>query len=478
MSKLHRLQNILFLVVLGLLPFNFRHIFNFDSIKNIEGFREHISFSLFPFDIPLLILILLVGFELWQKHSQSMEVNSATYKLRPHKISQKHVFRIVRNPITYFIIALSVSALISEHKGIALYSSARITQAVLFSSIALFLLDKNTKTVNRAILVVFVSGFFQSIIAIFQFSLQHSLGLKYLGESVIAPEILGVAKFEFAGEKFIRAYGTLPHPNVLGFILLLSLACGIWLLKNNFHKRNCYLRIFLPLGLFSVFSGIILSYSRSIITSTIIFLAVIIFFHKKSILDFYRSLCKKIKINRIFHAPVALVLFFMTLFVLYNLLTPRLCVTHCPGESSTSLRSSYNHLAQKVISKNSLLGIGSGNFVPYLKDHHSQELKSWEFQPVHNVYLLVTSEIGLLGLFSFLILIILAFVRSSLYFKNLKKNPFAILFVLVFLIALVDHYFWTLPQGQLAFWLSLAFFEVSARIERENDLLTDLSKNQ
>ena len=56
-------------------------------------------------------------------------------------------------------------------------------------------------------------------------------------------------------------------------------------------------------------------------------------------------------------------------------------------------------------------------------------------QPVHNIYLLLLSEAGVIGLFMFLWILWRA------------KKHWVIL--IVFFLGLVDHYFLTLQQGQL-----------------------------
>jgi len=53
---------------------------------------------------------------------------------------------------------------------------------------------------------------FQAILEIVQFLSQKSVGLYLLGESHIGPNIYGVAKIVSRGTKYIRAYGTFPHP--------------------------------------------------------------------------------------------------------------------------------------------------------------------------------------------------------------------------------------------------------------------------
>ena len=71
---------------------------------------------------------------------------------------------------------------------------------------------------------IVVGGSFQAIIAIIQFIRQSDLGLRLLGETVLNYDLVGIASFyNLAGERIIRAYGTTPHPNILGAYLFLSI---------------------------------------------------------------------------------------------------------------------------------------------------------------------------------------------------------------------------------------------------------------
>jgi O-antigen ligase len=92
------------------------------------------------------------------------------------------------------------------------------------------------------------------------------------------------------------------------------------------------------------------------------------------------------------------------------------------------------------------IGTGLGNFLielPKIYPHRD----IFFLQPVHNIYLLVLTETGLIGLMIFL---------WGIY-RNLWQKKFNILqcaLCIMLLIGLVDHYPLTLQQGQLLF----AFF--------------------
>lgn len=71
--------------------------------------------------------------------------------------------------------------------------------------------------------IIIFLGVLNSLIGIGQFLLQHSVGLFWLRESLIGPDIPGVAKIIIGGQKYIRIYGLFPHPNILAGFLLLSI---------------------------------------------------------------------------------------------------------------------------------------------------------------------------------------------------------------------------------------------------------------
>ena len=64
------------------------------------------------------------------------------------------------------------------------------------------------------------------------------MGFWFLGESILGPEIPGVAKIVVAGGKILRAYGTFPHPNILAAFLLLGLFSSYYFLFRNRETRD------------------------------------------------------------------------------------------------------------------------------------------------------------------------------------------------------------------------------------------------
>jgi O-antigen ligase len=97
-----------------------------------------------------------------------------------------------------------------------------------------------------------------------------------------------------------------------------------------------------------------------------------------------------------------------------------------------------------------IIGVGINNIYNNL---NIASVKGVNFliQPVHNIFLLVLSETGVIGLVTFLFV----FLKSFLAVIK-KRNIYLLLSLLaITILGMFDHYFLTLQQGQLLFSLVL-----------------------
>ncbi|MDP1883844.1 MAG: O-antigen ligase family protein, partial [Candidatus Moranbacteria bacterium] len=159
----------------------------------------------------------------------------------------------------------------------------------------------------------------------------------------------------------------------------------------------------------------------------------------------------------------------------------------------------YLNVSRGTIFDNPLIGLGAGQFVINMQNYTNQTLLGWQFQPVHNVFLLIWSELGIIGLALFIWMIYKLFhveqfrqkeaIKCSTWnnsqcesykiaknvprlpagrqggtFPNQKEFKIAIQGVLIgfMFIMLFDHYLWDIQQGQIIFWLTLGLL-VSSR---------------
>lgn len=311
-------------------------------------------------------------------------------------------------------------------------------------------------------------GIFQAVIAIAQFLKQGSLGLGLLGESIIGSNMTGVASFYVDGLKIIRAYGVTPHSNILAtylFLAVVSFYFVIFYAKPKHYNSLIYQSMaFMVYGV--MLFGLFFTFSR-----TIIFLFFFNFFARVFLINFVKRfktefLTKKFlkqKILPIFWVTIVATASFA--FLYWPEVSNR--ITLFLEEEAVQLRVFYNEESLK--SSISLFGIGLGDFTGWLMEQNPN-LPSYMYQPVHNIYLLIYSEVGLLGLafcLLFLAGLIYEFIKKT-GLRELKHYSFLLVGVSILFIGLFDHFLLTLQQGRFVLWLSLTLLAIGDIIKAQS----------
>jgi len=426
------MEKILFYLLIFCLPFQTRKV-----LYQWGGdFNEWTSAYLYLTD--LLILLIFLAWAWRKKKERFFKKGLAIGRFQ----------EIIRSPsfwLAAFLIISLISLVQAKNIQLGFYAWFKLLELA-----GLFLyLKYNFKQLfnfERLAQVIVASGLFQSFIAFGQYASQKSLGLRYLFESPLSPETAGVAKIIVEGTKMIRPYGSLPHPNLLAIFIVLSIFCFyfIWLNKKHSFIKNCSLLIIFCLLIFAL--G--LTFSRLIIfTFVSASLIYFVFIFWRTIQTPDKELFKRIT------SVFLLFIVFCSLFIAlaWPEISSRWQISIT--EQSVSLRAFYNQTAFHIIQEHPWLGIGLGNFVWEIREV-LHLLSAWIHQPVHNVYLLITSEIGLIGLIFFLIFIFKTLLSGRGQGSSQRYILLFILFSFLF-IALFDHFFWTLQQGQIMLWLVL-----------------------
>jgi len=129
-------------------------------------------------------------------------------------------------------------------------------------------------------------------------------------------------------------------------------------------------------------------------------------------------------------------------------------------------REFFLNVSRGTFLDNPWLGIGAGQFVSTLSVLNN--IESWQFQPVHNVFLLILNEFGIFVFLGFLFFLIKMFhVEHSVKqaWSNLKNIPdkanelnayFKAILIAFTFIMLFDHYLWDIQQGQIMLWMVFA----------------------
>lgn len=412
MKKASRIENIFFSLLIVFLPAQIgKHFWPNNAF--IKGIRiDYLSPTLLLTD--LLIIGLLVS---WALNKNNKRRISDAFKKR-----NTFVYLLL---IVIFVGANTLSA---TSFPIAIYYWLRFIElAALF----LYLKSSRKKTINFLYRYLPITVIYSSIIAISQFLKRSSIeGFFYwLGERRFSITTPGIAKVEIFGRLNLRPYATFPHPNALaGYILIvLILLTGLIFTKRKSFK---FVKNILPLTFILGLTTLFLTFSLSawIATTTLAILLALLRYKRKAL-------------------PISIVL----IVGLISLIT-----VFPPEKQSISQRLSSAKDAITIIQKRPYLGIGLGNFIPSLANinkENSPLLSPFlHYQPVHNIYLLLTAETGLFGLLFFL-----WFISKTLINTNEKKRlEITLALIGILLIGLVDHYWLTLQQTRLLFTIILA----------------------
>ncbi len=268
-----------------------------------------------------------------------------------------------------------------------------------------------------------------SLLAWFQFISQSSIGgfWYWLGERTFNIVTPSIAKFSILGHEYLRAYSTFPHPNALaGFLLVGALLIILSETKNPENPRSfTAFRMTSKLALTIALLTIPLTFSR-----TAIFLEILLIIY-------------------LFIPKFKKVLIILSLLTLTTYLT-----THY-SQLSTSLTDRMWLIEKSVIAiqKSPIMGLGLGSF-PVFQPHLSSPSFALQFQPVHNIFLLLISELGL----PFSLFITFNVVKKAIRLSTSHLALRAAILVIA-ITGMVDHYWLTIHQNTLLLVLLLALLK-------------------
>ena len=251
------------------------------------------------------------------------------------------------------------------------------------------------------------------------------------------------------GLRWLRAYGSIPQPNVLGGFLCLALpfVAGAFL-----HLPRKYYIIWPLLGALALGGiALLLSFSRAAWLGVLLaaLWAAVLFWQR-------RSAPRRFFARRpVLLALVAIALLIGLVVLLRPALQSRLLLDEPLEQQSVSERVALIEVSAVLIMQHPLLGVGAGN-MPLVELSYPATRAIGE--PVHNLPLLIGTETGVFGLLLWLI------PPLSLLWTTWRKRrvlPPAALAASAALVALLvaaqlDHYLWSLPTSSLFYWLALA----------------------
>jgi O-Antigen ligase len=366
--------------------------------------------------------------------------------------SQKSPLVLINKKSSFFLLLFSFIAFVSILSCPYEKDLSRIFQVLsLFFAFLFFniLIKISKKQVVISILkIICIIAVFEAVLSIYQYFTQTPLGLFKLGEPKLLKNVNTCAIIpSFNGKKWIfelfktdslrlfRAYGTFSHPNILACFFITSILSSTYFWFQDSKLKKIGIGIFIFLQLIALF----LTFSRMAIATIFLIFYGLIFFIK--------NLKSKTKI---LYSFVFLIFFLINITLFFPVLEKRgsFSVSNKFTKNSNQQRITTNMIALKIIKKHYLLGIGFDHF---MKNAHHFNKDYKVTTTVHNIYLLIAAEMGLMAFTCFMGFIFFVFLKL----QNLNDDLLTVLvmvFISYLILGMVDYYFLLTQKGKIMFF--------------------------
>jgi len=289
--------------------------------------------------------------------------------------------------------------------------------------------------------VLFIGAVSESLFGIGQFLSQGTFASSWLGMSGHEVWQAGTSVLKNESGRWLRAYGTFPHPNMLGGYLGVVLVLGIGYFTQS--ALSIKKRLLFEGGGIVILLGLVLTFSRTAWLGIILGITLV---------GFHAWREREPRIQRRFLQVVFALGLAGLVFgsILHEQIFPRFDTATIGQEGSVAERVVSFQDTWTLIGKHPFIGVGVGNStVQLMKENPGRPI--WGIQPAHNVPLVIWSELGLIGLFlcigctaSFL------FSLSKFAIFDLQSAIFIALLPSLFF----DHWLWTSHSGLVFLFLS------------------------
>ena len=405
----------------------------------VTGIRiDYLSPTLYVTDLLLILLVGSVIFR-WVKVLKNSKGQSQKSKIQLK--SKKFIIFLV-----FSFSLLVYNILFASRPLLSLYGFIKLCEYVFLG----FYLAKTIHSkfqLQQITLLFSISAIFESVLAILQYINQGSLnGIFYFfGERTFTGATPGIANASINGALILRPYATFSHPNVLaGYLLVAIILVWSFLLKTN----RLGVRIIAIFSLLVSSIALLLTYSR-----VAILLWVVLLFIQLFRLGFRKV--KTPKLIVIFVVIAASALLFVSFLPLMHDLYFRFMQTSLTDESVVE-RKELLAASWTMIRQHPLVGVGLLNFIPALAPLQKPLPLNLYLQPVHNIFVLVAAETGIIGFGLFIWLLAKTLVRirntpRGTGQESRVKKTFFVMVLVILITGMFDHFWLTLQQGQLLF---------------------------
>jgi hypothetical protein len=308
------------------------------------------------------------------------------------------------NRLTWPLIALALLAALSLIRqcggGCPVGDGLRL--GLLLGQMAwVYLYVINERPPLLAILVAIIV--LQSAVGLGQFLAQHDLGLRFLGEPPLDPPTPGVSVVMRGDERWLRAYGSTTHPNVLAGTLVTALLALAALGRQPTATRRAIVVLAFGIGAAGIFAAL----SRWATACFVLGLAINAWPILRDSLQQRRWVSGAIDPG----AWLALGLVTGLLLAVYgDAVVGRAVGLETPVENrSLWERERDTTIALRLASEQPLTGVGLGQYVPAARRYDA-----WA-EPVHVVPLWLAAELGVAAALAWLWLVLAPLARRGAF---------------------------------------------------------------
>ncbi len=429
---MRKISDSLFLFFLFILPFQTVYLLREPMIGGEKW--QYGTIGIYASSLVLAIAILIVAI------SREKEIQNISIGIRMETLWRE---RKTDAFLLLFVLWSGLSLLWAQDAMLAMYSFCKI---LLVADAFVMTRDMVRRgKLRQVISVLLLAVVIQAGIGIGQFLMQESFRSSLLGTSAYESWQAGTSVLKNDTGRFLRAYGTFPHPNIYGLFLAVGLLLVAHRIMSMTRGAEQTIERVVTVGVVPVILlGLILSFSRSAWAGFAIGFA---FLMAQTIISGGRHIRMRL------YATISVVVLSSVIFsfILREAVFPRFDQATVGQERSVTDRMTTYRDALGIICVHPLLGVGVGNMTAELIRLRPEQ-PLWDIQPAHDVPLLICSELGIPGL----VLSLCFFGSLALPWLRKKNVPTLAGTFLVFLPSLLlDHFLWDSNFGLLFLFVAL-----------------------
>lgn len=296
---------------------------------------------------------------------------------------------------TLFFVVVFLSFMSLYFSPVSSHILVSVMWVVIKNGLIFFYIANRTtdeRTLRHMAVILLVIGGFQAVLGIAQFVAGGRLGLAMFGEAERS-----FFEMKAGADTVSRVAGTLGHPNKLAVFLAMLLQVNFALFFARISRR---VRRWLPVPFSLMGVAMVLTYSRGGWLGLALGGAVTL----------YWCLVKKIR-HRVVSAILLVVIGSVLLGIIFGSMESMRRRFFEDDYGSANLRLPMSLVAMNIIRHHPWLGVGPNNYTSVIEQYDiSSSAVSYTFpKPVHNEFLLIAAEQGLVVFGIFLAMLVIMF---------------------------------------------------------------------